>query len=613
MLATLDLAIIAAFLIVCVAIGLRYRAIASRDLDEYFLAGRTLSGWRAGTSMAATQFAADTPLLVTGMIATAGVFSLWRLWIYALAFLLMGFVLAGPWRRARVLTDAELAELRYGGRAAVALRGVKAIYFGLVFNCTVLAMVLLAASRIAGPFLRWDELLSPGAFAVATSLAAPIGLDGNALLSLGVVLFVTAFYSTTGGLRAVVATDLVQLVIALVATIAYAIAIVAAIGGLDAIPSRLAELYGEAWTRETLAFTPDLARDAGGVVIGTIALQWLAQMNADGTGYLAQRTMACKDDREARRAAVVFVVLQVLIRSLIWLPIGLALLIAFPAPSADALEPAARELTFVEGIAVYLPPGIRGLMLAGLLAALASTLDTHLNWGSSYLAHDVYGAIVCRRWRRREPGGRELVLVARLGNLMILAIAIVVMGQLGSIQDAWHASLLLGAGMGAPLLLRWLWWRVTAVAELSAIGIATVAAPLLLATVEQEGARLLIVSGLTATTTIVLGFAGSRAPSEAQLAFYRRVHPPGLWAPVARAAGEDPRAPMRALARGVVAMLLGALAVFALLVAIGTWLVGSPAPELAPGRAGWMLGLVAVAAVAAALLRRHLAAPPARE
>jgi solute:Na+ symporter, SSS family len=603
-LSPIDVAIVVAFLAICVAIGLRHRRSASRDLDAYFLAGRSLSGWRAGTSMAATQFAADTPLLVTGMIATSGVFSLWRLWIYALAFLVLGFLLAGPWRRARVLTDAELAELRYGGRAAVALRGVKAVYFGLIFNCTVMAMVLLAAARIAEPFLAWDRVLPAAVTAVAADAGGALGIGGDAVLSLVLILVVTTFYSTTGGLRAVVTTDAIQLVVALVASAIYAVVVVAAVGGLDALPVRLAELYGEAWAAETLAFTPDLARDAGAVTLGTIALQWLAQMNADGTGYLAQRTMACRDDREARRAAIVFVTIQVLIRSLLWLPIGLALLILFPAEGA--MDAAAREGTFVQGIADHLPAGARGLMLAGLLAALASTLDTHLNWGSSYLTNDLYGGLVCRRWLRREPSGRALVRVARLGNLVILAGALAILGQLGSIQDAWHASLLLGAGMGAPLLLRWLWWRVTAVAELTAVVGASVAAPVLLATVDDEGTRMLLVTVLTFSTTVVLSWVGSRAPGPAPIAFYQRVHPPGLWGPVARACGEDPRAPMVALARGALAVLLGGLAVFAALVAVGTWLVGSPPPGVAPGRAAWIAGLLVVAVVAAALLRRQL-------
>jgi Na+/proline symporter len=375
-LSLVDIGIVLAFLVYAVASGLRARAASSRNLEEYFLAGRTLPGWKAGVSMAATQFAADTPLLVTGLIATGGIFALWRLWIYALAFLLMGFVLGAAWRRARVSTDAELAELRYGARLSVVLRGVKAVYFGGVFNCTAMAIVMFAAARICEPFLTWNLWLPQGMLEDVIALVRWSGLSltmvedpglaavqsANNFLSLLAVVSVTAFYSTTGGLRVVVNTDVVQFVLAMLATGVYAVVVVQEAGGLAGIPARLSELYGTEWAAGTLALTPSGARDAGLLALLTIGIQWFAQMNADGTGYLAQRTMACRSDVDARRAAVVFTVLQVLLRSLIWIPIGLALLILMPLgpepSSASAF--AAREATFVEGMARYLPAGSSG-------------------------------------------------------------------------------------------------------------------------------------------------------------------------------------------------------------------------------------------------------------
>ena len=187
-----------------------------------------------------------------------------------------------------------------------------------------------------------------------------------------------------------------------------------------------------------MAFTPSRARDASWVAIGIIAIQWVAQMNADGTGYLAQRTMACRTDRDARHAAVVFTVAQILVRSLLWIPISLALLVFLPiAPTThEQALVAAREGTFIDGVARYLPSGIKGLMLTGLLAALASTLDTHLNWGASYWTNDIYRRLVCQAWRKKEPSGRSLVWVARLSNLLVLLLSIVILTQLGSIQSA---------------------------------------------------------------------------------------------------------------------------------------------------------------------------------
>ena len=172
----IDLLIVLAFVAYSITAGFAARAKASRGLEEYFLAGRTLSGWRAGTSMAATQYAADTPLLVTGMIAISGIASLWRLWIYGVAFLMMGFLLGRAWRRAGVLTDAELVEVRFSGRGTAALRGLKAIYFGTVINCTVLAMVLTAATRICEVFLPWHEWLPVGAYRVIRSAAQAVGV-----------------------------------------------------------------------------------------------------------------------------------------------------------------------------------------------------------------------------------------------------------------------------------------------------------------------------------------------------------------------------------------------------------------------------------------------------
>jgi Na+/proline symporter len=594
----LDVAIIGVFLAYCLASGLRSRAISSRSPEEYFLAGRTLPGWKAGISMAATQFAADTPLLVTGMISMGGIFSLWRLWIYAPAFLLFGFLLAGAWRRAGVLTDAELAELRYGGSLAIVLRTAKAVYFGTIFNCTVMAMVLFAATAIAEPFLRWEDWLPAPLFGGFGALLgwAGVPLSAGGALSLLVVTAVTAMYSTTGGLRAVVNTDVAQFGVAIVASLFYAVILVELVGGLDQLAPRLESLYGAAWTRQTLAFTAERAREAGWVVLGTIAIQWVAQMNADGTGYLAQRAMACRSDRDARHAAFVFVIAQVLVRSLIWIPIGLALLVLIPldGTGADAVSASARERTFIEGIALYLPHGVRGLMLTGMLAALASTLDTHLNWGASYWTNDLYRRLVCNAWQGREPSDRELVWIARASNLVILALSGAILTQIASIESAWKTSLLLGAGMGVPLLLRWLWWRMTAAAELSAIVVSTVLAPLLLWTVDVEGVRMLLVALAGAGAAIGVSLLARAEPSDRLCAFYRRARPPGFWGPVALACGDSPGRSVERLRRGCLATAGASFAVFCLLVAVGSWLFGSPAPAWFPWRGPWIGGLLIV-------------------
>ncbi len=232
----IDFLILFAFIVYAISAGFAARKKASSGLDQYFLAGRSLRGWQAGTSMAATQFAADTPLLVTGLVATIGIFGVWRLQVYGVAFLLMAFVFSVLWRRAGVLTDAELTELRYSGRGVLTLRVLKAIYYGTVINCVVLAMVMVAAVRIAEVFLPWHTWLPAGLYEpridfirwTGMSLTAggsqldPAIATANNIISILSILGFTALYSATGGLRSVVATDVVQFGLAMGGTLIYA-------------------------------------------------------------------------------------------------------------------------------------------------------------------------------------------------------------------------------------------------------------------------------------------------------------------------------------------------------------------------------------------------------
>jgi solute:Na+ symporter, SSS family len=541
----IDLLIVLAFIAYAVSAGFRSRRQAGQNLQEYFLAGRSLPGWKAGTSMAATQFAADTPLLVTGLVATAGIFALWRLWIYGLAFLLMAFIFSALWRRAGVLTDAELTEIRYSGAGVLPLRVLKAIYYGTVINCVVMAMVLVAAVRIAEVFLPWHAWLPAGVFdpllaavtrsglviaSGATGVDAAVATTSN-LISIAAIMTFTALYSTTGGLRSVVTTDVAQFSLAVAGTIVYAWLVLRAVGGIDALGDRISEIYGADAAGQMLSFAP-----AGGELLlpflVLIGMQWLFQMNSDGTGYLAQRSMACATDRDARFAGVLFAWLQILLRSLPWLVIAVGLLALYPFDPADAAGDgfaASREILFVTGIQDLLPPGIRGLMLTGLLAALASTLDTHLNWGAGYWSRDIYHRLVSEAWLKREPGRRELVLVARLSNLLILSIALVIMANLGSIQTAWFLSLLFGAGMGSVLVLRWLWERINLWSEVAAMATSLVVAPILLVSTDAEWVRLGVMALATTGAAIGITFVTPRTDPAVLAAFYHRVHPAGFW------------------------------------------------------------------------------------
>lgn len=611
----LDLLILAAFVLYGLAAGLRARRKASQSLDEYFLAGRTVRGWKAGCSMAATQFAADTPLLVTGLVATAGVFALWRLWIYGLAFLMMALIFAVGWRRAGVLTDAELVRVRYSGSAVTALRLLKAIYYGTVINCVVLAMVLVAAIRIAEIFLPWHDWLPAMLYGPVLAFTARFGvelgvsitglppevLSANNLISILLIVTFTAMYSITGGLRAVIRTDLVQLALAMLGTLAYAWFVVSAAGGLGGLSERVVELYGVEQARQMLSFSPGHAGEALMPFLVIIGLQWVFQMNADGTGYLAQRSMACQTDRQARIAGLVFTWLQILVRSLLWLVIAVGLLVLYPFESADRLAEgfaAEREALFVQGIDDLLPPGIRGLMLVGLLAALASTVDTHLNWGASYWSNDVYGGVLAPRVLKRKATAAELVRVARLSNVLILLLAMAVMANLGSIQTAWFISLLFGAGMGAVLVLRWLWERINLYSELAAMAASLITAPLLLLHLgvepEQEWLRLGIMALVTSSAAVLVTFVTPRTDTAVLDRFYRQVRPLGFWSRTARRCRLDNEQPRRALLHRMGILALVAVSLYALLVGAGRLLLPAPDSEPVSSVLGVVIGLALV-------------------
>lgn len=606
----IDLLIILVFMIYSVANGFRNRAKASKNLEEYFLAGRTIKGWRAGVSMAATQFAADTPLLVTGLIATGGIFMLWRLWIYGVGFLMIGFLLGRAWHRSRVITDAELTEIRYGGRGVLALRGLKAVYYGTVMNCTIMAMVLVAASRICEIFLLWNEWL-PGRlydaiYGLVQSIGIPLasGATGlgtyvattNNLISILIIVTFTALYSTTGGLRSVIATDTVQFTLAMLGTLVYAVIVVARTGGVGRIVDSLVQLYGSGQAARFLSFSPGTLELFMPFLV-IVSLQWFFERNSDGTGYLAQRMMSCRTDRDARMAAVIFTWLQILLRSLIWLVIGVGLLIVYPfTPEAAAGETfvAGRELLFATGIRDLLPVGIKGIVLVGMLAALASTIDTHLTWGAGYWSNDLYLRILNRAWLKREPSNKELVIIARLSNVVILLIALVIMANLGSIQTAWYITLLFGAGTGAVLVLRWLWERINLYSEISAIIISLLAAPVILFTVEAEWLRLLLMSSLSTIVIVTVTLLTKPTSDSVLRDFFKRVDPPGFWTKTAAGTGIDGQRSVKAFKKGVYMTVTTSVSVYLLLVGFGKVILPSPGSSL---WMGWILIVLGLASI----------------
>ncbi|MFQ5865107.1 MAG: sodium transporter, partial [bacterium] len=539
-----------------------------------------------------------------------GIFLVWRLWIYGIAFLMMGFIFGAAWRRAGVLTDAELTEIRYSGKGVLPLRALKAVYYGTVINCVVMAMVLVAAMRIAEVFLPWHEWLPAGFYDVILAITRGLGLSlggsvigldpavvtTNNLISILAILSFTALYSTTGGLRSVVSTDVMQFGLAMIGTLVYAFIVIDHVGGLGALAEKVTDIYGAVVSRKLLSFAPG-AGEAILPFLVIIGLQWFFQMNSDGTGYLAQRSMACATDKDARIAAMVFSWMQIFARSLIWLVIGVGLLVIYPfspeSASGDQFA-ASREILFVTGINDMLPVGIRGLMLTGLLAALASTIDTHLNWGASYWSNDIYKRLISNHWLKREPKSHELVLAARLSNILILVIALIIMANLGSIQTAWYISLLFGAGMGSVLVMRWLWERINLFSELAAMAVSLIVAPILLVVANEEWIRLGLMALTSTAAAIAVTYFTPRTEENILVEFYKRVKPLGFWRKTATAAGDIPQSPVANLVKESKTTVLAALSLFLMLVGVGKLMIR---PPMESGLWAWLCIIAALALI----------------
>lgn len=582
-LVALDWAVVAAYLALALAVGVRLSRRAGKDVDEFFLSGRTLPWWVAGTSMVATSFAADTPLVVTGWVRDAGIWKNWIWWCYAASGFLGTFLFARWWRRGGVMTTAELAELRYGGRGATALRGFVGGYHAFVKNELVLAWVLLAAVKILD---------------VLTGLPP--------LWSLVVLCGVALAYSTMAGLWGVVVTDLLQFGIAVFGALFLAAVAWRDVGGMEGL--RAATAGTGALSADTLAFLP--AAGPGGPLDASfwttavaalavyLGVQWWAFDNVDGGPIAVQRIAAAKDERHGVLAFLWFNVAHYALRPWPWILVALASLaylrpieVASPldgvvtdvsaqaitvrAESAgdDAVLATLRLDEHADGVwrpvpvpglapgravergevlartdseraypammATHLPVGLLGLVVASLLAAFMSTVDTHVNLASSFFVNDLY-----RRFVRRGATSAHYVLVARLAGAGTLALGALVAWQSDSIASLFVFFLTLMSGVGPVYVLRWLWWRVRASTEIAAM-VTSGAATVVLGRVQgwpdtplspggelSDPGRILLVASLSLVAALVALLVGPSPDPRSLTAFYRRVRPMGLWGPV---------------------------------------------------------------------------------
>ena len=563
---TIDWTIIVGFMMVTLAIGLAVTKRAGRSSADFFLAGRGMPWWLLGMSMVATTFSAGTPNFVTDIVRQQGVAGNWIWWAFLLTGMMTVFVYAKLWRRSGVMTDIEFYELRYSGRPAAFLRGFRALYLGILFNVIVLASAFLAAIKIAGAML--------GTTPTQTVLVAGL---------------VTAIYSMLGGLRGVLITDFLLFVVSMGGAIAAAVYLL----NLDCVGG-LALLLEHEVVRTKLSMFPDWNNPDMLVAVFVIPLAvqwwsvWYPGAEPGGGGYVAQRMLAAKNELHATGATLLFNVAHYALRPWPWILVAFCSIVVFPdLESLRSAFPHMPENVVKDDLAypammTLLPSGLRGLVLASLMAAFMSTLSTHLNWGSSYVVNDFY-----KRFVRPEASEKHLVLAGRICTLLTMLVAALLGLGLSNALQVFRILLQVGAGTGLLFLLRWFWWRINAFSEVAAMVVSFVVA----VGVELFGpedlpnwAKIVVGVGVTTLAWLFVTFL-TRPTDEATLCrFCKLVRPGGPgWAAVLRRAASEGQLIEQAGQRWnvpmeMVCMLIGCAAVYSALIATGYWIYGNWLP-----------------------------------
>ncbi len=558
-LTTLDWVIVVLYFLVVLFVGIAVSRKATSNVSDFFLSGRNMPWWLLGISMVATTFSADTPNLVTGLIRDKGVSGNWSWWAFLITGMLTVFVYAKLWRRSMVVTDVEFYELRYSGKAAAFLRGFRALYLGLIFNVLVTGAVSLAA-------VKFGEIV--------------LGMPG--WLTLLIAGSITLLYSTFGGLKAVILTDFVQFVIAMIGSIWACIYILKLpkIGGISGLLSHPKVM-------EKASILPDFSDPSVWVpiLVVPLAVQWWASYypgaEPGGGGYIAQRMFSAKDEKNAVGATLLFNVAHYALRPWPWILIALSSIILFPGlEDLSSAFPGLSEGKLGHDVAypamlTLLPSGLLGLVAASLIAAFMSTMSTQLNLGASYLVNDVY-----QRFMNPEASQKQLVRAGQMFTVLSAVLGLSLGLMLTDATQAFNLLLLLGAGTGLIYILRWFWWRINAWTEIVAMIASLVIAGFFTFYSHGLESYMTIVYGALLTTIIwvLATFMTPTTDDDVLRSFYKIIRPGGNgWNAVidkAAAEGIELERGEGGLPWGILCMLIGTFTVYAALFATGAWIYG---------------------------------------
>ena len=534
----IDWSIIISYILFSLGVGIYFSKRAASSTEEYFLSGRSLPWWIVGTSMVATTFAADTPLAITEFVRGPGIWQNWFWWNLLMGSLLSVFLFSRLWRRAEILTDNELLELRYSGKPAAFLRAFKAGYFAILYNFIVMGWVINAMASVVSVMLNMDKW-------TAVWLCVIIAL----------------VYAILSGFWGVVVTDLVQFVIAMFGSIALAIIALNYVGGMEVLLSKLNELLGsDVVTDNTLKFIPPIPDT--GVATQTfwespfskflifISVMWWSHHGTDGGGYIIQRMSSAKNERHALLATLWFNIAHYALRVWPWIIVAVVSIVMFPIIPLEYSELGVKA-GYPLVMNTLLGPGLKGILIVSFLAAFMSTIDTHLNWGVSYLINDIY-----KRFFKPNETERHYVLVGKIMTVVLMILAAFTALKMQSISKAWEFIFAMGAGIGLVLILRWFWWRVNAWSEITALATSIVitisfeiiayfqtinnnleyslfgSAPAIFGMSLQVHHKLMIIVPIAIIAWVTVTFFTKPEPMSKLESFYKRVQPGGWWGPV---------------------------------------------------------------------------------